>query len=82
MERRKEPLRRRMLKGGNIVFNNRSSTIGCVVRNMTDSGARLEVPSTLGVPDGFSLESEDGTFSHNCVVKWRKDNVLGVEFTD
>ncbi len=82
MERRKEPLRRRMLKGGKIVFNNRNSTIGCVVRNMTDSGARLEVPSTTGIPDEFSLESEDGTIRHGCVVKWRKDNVLGVEFTD
>jgi len=82
MERRKEPLRRRMLKGGKIVFNNRNSTIGCVVRNMTESGARLEVPSTSGIPDAFTLESEDGTIRHNCVAKWRKDNVLGVEFTD
>jgi len=82
MERRNEPLRRRMLKGGVIVFNDRRSTMACTVRNMTAGGARLEMPSTVGVPDAFTLQSEDGSIQQECVVKWRKDNALGVQFAD
>jgi hypothetical protein len=80
MERRKEEARRRTLKGAKIIFNNRQSTIACVARNLTETGARLEFPNTLGVPDSFTLVSDDGAIRHECTVKWRKENALGVEF--
>jgi hypothetical protein len=82
MERRKDAVRRRTLKGAKIIFNNKQSTIECVARNMTASGARLEMGHTGEVPDSFTLVSNDGTFRHECVVKWRKADALGVEFTD
>lgn len=79
-ERRKDEARRRTLKGVKVIFNNNQSTIACVARNMTDTGARLEVANTLGIPDEFTLVSEDGTMRRRCTVKWRKEQAIGVEF--
>ncbi len=80
MEKRKETVRRRTLKGAKIVFNDKRSTIECIARNMTASGAKLEMPHTAEVPNAFTLVSNDGTFRHECAVKWRKADAVGVEF--
>jgi two-component system response regulator len=68
------------LKGGIIAFSGRHVTISCVVRDISDSGARLQVPNGAGVPDTFELIVElDGVEVH-CVVVWRLPNEVGVEF--
>ncbi|MCT8973332.1 PilZ domain-containing protein [Microbaculum marinisediminis] len=82
MERRNETVRRRTLKGAKIIFNNKQSTIECIARNMTGEGAKLEMPHTAEVPNAFTLVSNDGTFTRQCEVKWRKADSLGVAFTD
>ena len=50
--------RRRTLKGGRIVFNNRRSVIDCTVRNLSTGGALLSVPNVSGVPDQLDLPGE------------------------
>jgi hypothetical protein len=77
-EQRKSP-RQRTLKGGVIAFNNRFSTMDCVVRNLTPDGAMLKVVSTVGIPERFELKLEHENFRW-CRVKWRTDNALGVAF--
>jgi hypothetical protein len=79
-EKRKIP-RQRTLKGALIAFNNRSSTIDCVVRNLTPSGAMLEVASTVGIPDRFELKPEHDDFRW-CRVRWRRNDTLGVAFEE
>ena len=53
-ERRESP-RRRTLKGAQIVFNNRRSTLECSIRNLSNYGALLAVRSLIGVPSEFEL---------------------------
>jgi hypothetical protein len=72
-------LRRRTLKGGRIVLNNGNSTISCTVRNLSETGALLRVPSILGIPDGFDLLFDDGT-RYTCTVVRRSGTELGVQF--
>ena len=43
MENRRNAQRRKTLKGGMIITHNRFSTINCRVRNVSDSGARIEL---------------------------------------
>jgi hypothetical protein len=71
--------RQRTFKGGVIAFNNRSSTIDCVVQNLTPGGAMLKVASSVGIPDRFELKLEHEDF-RSCRVKWRRDNAIGVAF--
>jgi hypothetical protein len=43
--------RQRTLKAGRIVFNQRSSVFDCSIRNLSQTGACLNVPSTIGIPE-------------------------------
>lgn len=53
MEKRKVR-RRRVFKAAMIEF--RGGTFSCVVRNLSESGAHLEVPSQIGIPHEFILK--------------------------
>ena len=78
-EQRKAP-RRRTLLSGNIVFNQRGSVISCVVRNLSDTGACIELPSPAGIPDTFELTIDPGNRVENCRVAWRSEKRIGVRF--
>ena len=71
--------RHRTLKGGKIVINDGFSTFACTVRNLSETGALLKVPSVVGIPDSFQLHREDGT-KYNCTVARRTGTELGVSF--
>lgn len=47
--------RRRVLKGGQIVFNGGMSVIDCTVRSLSEEGAGLDVSTSAGVPKRFTL---------------------------
>jgi hypothetical protein len=54
---------------------------GCVVSDISDSGARLNVENAALLPDEFLLFlSSRGTASRKCRVVWRKTKQIGVEF--
>lgn len=77
-ERRKAP-RHRTLKAGSIAFN-RSGGIDCRVRNLSATGACLEVASQIGVPDQFVLVIESDHLSRPSRVVWRTATRLGIAF--
>jgi diguanylate cyclase (GGDEF)-like protein len=47
--------RRRVLKGGRILFNERQSSIDCTIRSLSDLGAGIDVYDSLAVPKRFDL---------------------------
>jgi hypothetical protein len=67
-----------MLKAASISF--RGGAINCTVRNLSATGACLEVNSQQGIPDNFSLVLEMEHRSRPCLVVWRKENRIGVIF--
>ena len=78
MERRAQQ-RRRVLKAGSIVLNNRSSILSCTVRNMSTAGALLQIPTTLTVPLEFALAIDAGRAAP-CRVAWQDGHQVGVAF--
>ena len=78
VERRKVP-RHRTLKAGSIAFNG-AGGVDCRVRNLSPSGACLEVESQVGIPDDFLLVVESDHLKTSCHVIWRDPKRLGVEF--
>lgn len=70
--------RQRVLKAGTITFN--GSAIDCVVRNISTTGAALEVESQIGIPSSFDLVITAEHFNEHCRVLWRKAKRLGVVF--
>lgn len=70
--------RHRVLKSGTIEFN--GGAIDCVVRNLSDTGAALEVASPLGIPQAFNLLISGDRTTYRCEVRWRKESRIGVAF--
>jgi hypothetical protein len=70
--------RHRVLKAGTIEFG--GGAIDCTVRNLSGSGAALEVVSPLGIPDRFDLVIIAEQLHRPCRVVWRKEKRIGVSF--
>lgn len=68
--------RRRVLKGATIEFG--GGAIDCTIRNLSDTGAALEVTSSLGIPTEFILVA--GGNRRPCRVVWRKEKRIGITF--
>jgi hypothetical protein len=79
---RRDSERHKALKGGRIVFNNLASSIDCIIRDRSESGARLDVDTVLGIPDRFELVFSDGSRPRQCRIRWKTGHALGVRFTD
>ena len=78
LDRREVP-RNRALKGAKIVFNDGSSVLSCVVRDLSEKGARLKIDTVIGVPDRFSLQIMNGDI-RPCHLIWQANRELGVVF--
>jgi PilZ domain len=70
--------RQRMLKAASIEFS--GSTIDCVVRNISETGAAIEVASPVGIPAEFHLVMPGNIAKRSCRVVWVKDKRIGVAF--
>lgn len=80
MDNRRGAVRLRTLKSGKVVFNDGNSVVDCVVRDLSESGAKLKVVSIVGIPDHFSLALEGERNGRACSIAWRKGSELGVTF--
>ena len=70
--------RRRVLKAGSIAFG--GGTIDCTVRNLSATGAALDVVTPLFIPDRFKLVVPADNLNQPCHIIWRKDRRIGVAF--
>jgi hypothetical protein len=71
--------RMRTLKGGKLVVAN-FSTFDCVIRNMSETGALVELPSTVGIPSHVTLRLQDGSPERQCRIAWRTERRIGLRF--
>ncbi len=72
--------RRRVLKGGKILLNDRTSTIDCTVRSLSDTGAGIDVSSAVGVPRNFDLQIKADHFLKSCEIVSQDEKHLEVAF--
>src|SRR6185369_9008471 len=80
MDERRREVRSRTLYSGKIVFNDRRSVIDCIVRNLSEAGACLQVDSTQGIPESFELVVDGEESSRRCRLAWLSDARAGIEF--
>jgi hypothetical protein len=71
--------RHKTLKGGSIMFG-LAPPVECVIRNMSESGAAVEVKNVMAIPDDFQLLIKPELRKRHCQVVWRKHDLLGVRF--
>jgi hypothetical protein len=79
MQERRREQRRRTYLGGKVIFNNRMSIVDCLVRNTSDSGARLVLENATVVPTSFQLDVPCRDKTYRATLKWRSHDQTGVE---
>jgi len=72
--------RKRTLLQGSIVFNDRFSLIKCVVRDLSETGARIAFEHPIDIPPEFHLEIARKGISRRCRVSWSKGKEHGLMF--
>jgi diguanylate cyclase (GGDEF)-like protein len=72
--------RRRVLKAGSIIFNDRRSTMDCTIRTLGSDSAGLAVSSSFGIPPEFILAIKGEGFETNCRVVAQDQRHLDVAF--
>jgi PilZ domain len=76
---KREARRHRVLKQGRLAFDN-GGAVDCTVRNLSDTGARIEVISPVGLPEIFTLLIPADDFSRRCHAVWNDNKRIGVVF--
>ena len=77
VDRRRPPARKRLLKTGKILLG--AHAVPCTVRNLSETGACLQIQTTAGLPSKFRFVME-GLPPQQCKIIWRDDTKVGVNF--
>jgi hypothetical protein len=80
MIERRQTLRSRVIYGGVIAFNERRSTIECIVRNFTEDGAKIEFENPALLPDEVDLLIAKKSRAFRAKMVWRQATTAGLAF--
>lgn len=72
--------RRRILKTGSIIINNANSQYDCLVRNINENGAMIEMSDMTELPSHFDLRISYEDVSRRVGIVWKYDTRIGVAF--
>jgi predicted ABC-class ATPase len=78
IENRSAP-RHRVFKHGTVAFRSGGS-IDCTVRNISSSGARIDVAIPIRLPQSFTLIIEADQFMRHCHPVWSSNQRIGIAF--
>jgi uncharacterized protein YceH (UPF0502 family) len=80
MSERRTSSRHKSLLRGRIYFNNRQAAVDCLVRDMSEDGAKLIFADTGTVPDKIELYIPQKEQTLQARVRWRTDGEVGITF--
>lgn len=67
---------------GQIIYNNRMSTVDCVIKNISAYGAKIALNEGSTIPAEFDVYiPQKGRFHHARMI-WRDKDGMGVKFID
>lgn len=79
MEHRIAPRLRALLQA-RIVFNNGMSTMDCLIRDLSEGGAKLQMSDSIALPDRFDLYIVKKDETRRARLQWRAGDEIGVAF--
>ena len=80
-EHRREARQRVFLKG-RIMFNKGASSLDCLVRDLSPTGARLAMSETTTLPEVFDLYVPQKDKTYRATLRWRREDGVGVAFQE
>jgi len=79
-DERRTLLRKRSFLQGRLYFNNRRSSLDCLVRDISDQGAKLKVSDSIAIPEFIELHIPNKDETYRAKVQWRTGFEIGVTF--
>ena len=74
-------VRRPMRRDAQVVFEGHEQSIGCIVHNISNGGARLSFTAPVAVlPGTFTLVLLKDSVQRDCEVVWNDRGIVGVKF--
>jgi hypothetical protein len=80
MTERRTAARKKSFLQGRIFFNQRRTSVDCLIRDFCEHGARLTFTSMIATPDVVELYIPNKDESYRAKVQWRIANEIGVGF--
>lgn len=68
------------MKGARISYADDACVVDCVIRNLSLTGAALVVPTTVMIPETFTLTEVQSGTKRLVRSMWRKGDRMGVHF--
>jgi hypothetical protein len=79
-DERRTLLRKRSFLQGRLYFNNRRSSLDCLVRDISSHGAKLKVSDSIAIPEIVELYIPNKDETYRAKVQWRTGFEIGVTF--
>jgi DNA mismatch repair protein MutH len=73
-------VRKRCFMAATITFNKGLTTWECVVRNISEGGARIDIDRAVALPTHFELYIPIQQKRLQAELKWRSENEAGIQF--
>ena len=80
LKERRAATRQKSFLQGRIYFNNRRTSVDCLVRDISETGAKLTFAAAVTSPDIIELQIPAKDEIHRVHVQWRFANEIGVAF--
>ena len=80
MSERRRAARKKSFLRGCIYFNKRRSVADCLIRDISEEGAKIIFSDTISIPDVIELYIPQKEQTLRAEVQWRHGNELGVTF--
>lgn len=81
MRKDKRKAKRRQLRYNAWLAHETTGMQGCMLSDISDTGARLNVEDSTAIPDHFMLWlASNGSARRACSVVWRQPQQIGVRF--
>jgi hypothetical protein len=80
MQERRKISRQRAYLGGKIAFNHRHSVVDCLVRDVSDEGAKVECPAAVPMARDVDLIIESKGLEARARMVWRSPTEIGFSF--
>jgi hypothetical protein len=82
MAERRNAARNKSFLRGCLYFNKRRSAVDCLIRDISDVGARVVFSDAVSVPDAVELYIPQKEQTLRAHVQWRHGEELGLAFID
>jgi hypothetical protein len=80
MDERRTSRRQKSFLRGVVYFNKRRTEMACMVRDLSEDGARIVLSQTIPIPDVIELQIPQRDEMVAARVQWRRADEIGLAF--